>query len=150
MGIMHFLAQTKGRRERERERKRKGKEKGIWKLEVRLWQKRKTVANPPPPPPPPAGNLTQDPSKAADALPSSYRGKRHHQPSSVIESWSLAWIAKSTFRKTKTQLQWKHFQKSWGCNLIKRFLFQINKVEWHLVVFGFLGEWKWSKKGLKK
>ena len=67
---MRFLAQTKGRREKERERKRKGrgrerkrrerskgKEKGKGKLEVKLWQKRKKIANAP------AGNRTWDPSK---------------------------------------------------------------------------------------
>ena len=59
---MRFLAQTKGRREKERERKRKGKEeegkeKGKGKLEVKLWQKRKKIANAP------AGNRTRDPSK---------------------------------------------------------------------------------------
>ena len=58
---MHFLAQTKGRREKERERKRKGKEKGKGererrkgkekgkgKLEVKLWQKRKKSQTPQP------------------------------------------------------------------------------------------------------
>ena len=62
MDSRNFKAHAKGRRERKRkgkeeEEKERGRERGEGKLEVKLWQKRKKIANAP------AGNRTRDPSK---------------------------------------------------------------------------------------
>ena len=57
VGVEILFFEVKDRREMERERKRGRKEKGKGKLEVKLWQKRKQIANAP------AGNRTRDPGK---------------------------------------------------------------------------------------